>query len=258
MDQSSDKPGASGPAPGNRQAGGSDDTRATDLERSIAAFERARKRARVEPTSEAPPPPVAPVPAPAPTTAPGRRRPVIGVALAGLALLLGYLWLSPPTTDLSPAQVATDVTIPDDLQSETTSEPVPSSTPLPAPSPPPPPPPTETTTVDVETVERPDSRTTSPSPAAPTSAPGSIPRAAPREGSVSIQVAAYDQEAQATALASRLAGDGLPAYILEARLPTRTVFRVRLGAYPNREAAEAAGEQLRVTHELDWFLVSTR
>jgi cell division septation protein DedD len=179
---------------------------------------------------------------------------VTAVALAALALLLGYLWLGGSPVDQAPGRVATDVTIPGDTQSaerptSAADAPGPAATPQT---------PTDTTTEEVEPVERPDGLTTSAPPAAPTSTSGSIPRAAPRGGRVSIQVAAYDREAPATALAARLAGDGLPAYILEARLPAGTVFRVRLGAYPNREAAETAGAQLRVSHDLDWFLVSTR
>lgn len=71
-----------------------------------------------------------------------------------------------------------------------------------------------------------------------------------------IQVAAYNRNTLATARADRLAAVGFPSYVVEARQDAgQTVFRVRIGAYSDRQAAEAAGQRIRAEEALDWYLV---
>ena len=73
----------------------------------------------------------------------------------------------------------------------------------------------------------------------------------------SIQVMALTNGASATAMVERLVGKGYPAYVLERRQDDEsTVYRVRVGDYSDRAAAEAIGRQLEDEDELDWFLVS--
>ena len=70
------------------------------------------------------------------------------------------------------------------------------------------------------------------------------------------QVGAYDRRPQADALADRLADAGYPAYVVEARQgPDRSMFRVRIGDYPDRQAAEAVGRRLQDEEALDWYVV---
>ena len=82
---------------------------------------------------------------------------------------------------------------------------------------------------------------------------------APREGNYAIQVAAFNQRGPATALAGRLTDAGYPAYVIEAPpRAERTVFRVRIGTYLDRQAAEAVGRRVRDEQALDWYLVTRR
>lgn len=75
-------------------------------------------------------------------------------------------------------------------------------------------------------------------------------------GRFAIQVAAYDREPQATALATRLTAKNYPAYVAESRdLEGRTVFRVRVGGYPERADAEETGRQIATDEGLDWYLL---
>ena len=73
------------------------------------------------------------------------------------------------------------------------------------------------------------------------------------------QVAAYDERGLATVLAARLVDAGYPAYVVDARLDAdRTVFRVRIGTYPARQAAEAVGQRVLEEEGLGWYVLRGR
>ena len=80
-----------------------------------------------------------------------------------------------------------------------------------------------------------------------------------QEGDYGIQVAAYDERSQARVLGDRLAAAGYPASVVEARLDQdQAVFRVRIGPYPDRRAAEAVGQRVQDEEALDWYVVMLR
>jgi cell division septation protein DedD len=84
-----------------------------------------------------------------------------------------------------------------------------------------------------------------PPPAAGTAAPPPKPvaaaPAAPGKGAYTVQVAAYATQAPADALAAKLTARGLPARVWGTAAP----FRVRVGRYPTRTAAESAAADLK-------------
>jgi len=69
-------------------------------------------------------------------------------------------------------------------------------------------------------------------------------------------VAAYDRQAQAAALADRLTEQSYPSYVARSTdLEGRILFRVRIGAYPDRRAAEEAGQRVTADEGLEWYVV---
>lgn len=75
-------------------------------------------------------------------------------------------------------------------------------------------------------------------------------------GRFAIQVAAYDRQTLAAEFADRLTALTYPAYVTQATdSEGRTRFRVRIGAYPDRGAAEAAGRRVTAEEGLEWYLV---
>jgi cell division septation protein DedD len=83
------------------------------------------------------------------------------------------------------------------------------------------------------------------------------PAAGPAQpGRFAIQVAAYDRQAQAAALADRLTEQSYPSYVARSTdLEGRILFRVRIGAYPDRRAAEEAGQRVTADEGLEWYVV---
>jgi cell division protein FtsN len=79
-----------------------------------------------------------------------------------------------------------------------------------------------------------------PAPAAPRPAPPSVVSASAK-GAYTIQVAAYNTQAPATALAAKLTARGVPARVSGTASP----FRVRIGRYPTHAAAESAAADLK-------------
>jgi cell division septation protein DedD len=78
--------------------------------------------------------------------------------------------------------------------------------------------------------------------ATPATRPPAAPTpAAPGKGAYTVQVAAYATQAPADALAARLTARGLPARVWGTAAP----FRVRVGRYPTRTAAESAAADLK-------------
>ncbi|MFQ5828711.1 MAG: SPOR domain-containing protein [Candidatus Methylomirabilia bacterium] len=102
------------------------------------------------------------------------------------------------------------------------------------------------------------------------------PEARPREGTVvpaahasprapasgqarnpawTVQVAAFGAKGAATALSRSLAKAGFDAYVsLVTAENGRALYRVRIGSYPSRDAAEEVSHQLRSERALDPFV----
>jgi DedD protein len=81
-----------------------------------------------------------------------------------------------------------------------------------------------------------------PSPAPPPAAPGDAP--IPKTG-WSIQVASYDSESDANSRVAQLKEKGLKSYRVGALIKGRQWYRVRVGAYPSKKAAETARLRLQ-------------
>jgi outer membrane protein assembly factor BamB/cell division septation protein DedD len=83
------------------------------------------------------------------------------------------------------------------------------------------------------------------------------PTSASVGGEFAIQVGAFASEGDATAVSDRLAAADYPVYVL-VPLPgdARPLYRVRIGDFPDRGSANAAGAQITRDQELDWHLVA--
>ncbi|MDP6582089.1 MAG: PQQ-binding-like beta-propeller repeat protein [Vicinamibacterales bacterium] len=76
-------------------------------------------------------------------------------------------------------------------------------------------------------------------------------------GEYAIQVAALSNGATASALLGRLVEQGYAAYVVEPRPGEEpALYRVRIGDFPNRPAAEAIGRQVEDDQDVEWFVVS--
>jgi cell division septation protein DedD len=85
-------------------------------------------------------------------------------------------------------------------------------------------------------------------------APAAVSEADPAPGSVVIQVFSSSDEGQANGLVSRLRGDGFRAFLSPVEVNGRTLYRVRVGPYDSRPAAESDAAELRRRHRLEtWF-----
>ena len=72
------------------------------------------------------------------------------------------------------------------------------------------------------------------------------PAARPATGSIVLQVAAYTTDADAQARREKLVAAGVTnAYVESAESNGKTAYRLRVGPFPTREAAEAAQARLR-------------
>ncbi|MCH7750423.1 MAG: SPOR domain-containing protein [Acidobacteria bacterium] len=79
----------------------------------------------------------------------------------------------------------------------------------------------------------------------------------PRQRTYTIQVASVTSNASATALADRLADAGYASYVVEWRQGADpALFRVRIGHYPDQQAAEAVGQRVDDEEGLDWYVVA--
>lgn len=75
---------------------------------------------------------------------------------------------------------------------------------------------------------------------------GSTPPAQPERGSFVLQVAAYSTEADAQSRRTSLVNAGVTnAYVERAISNERTTYRLRVGSFPTRDAAQAAQARLR-------------
>jgi len=82
-------------------------------------------------------------------------------------------------------------------------------------------------------------------------------RPAPAETRYTIQVAAYRARGQADLLQRRLAAGGHAAYVVEGEGPGGVRYRVRVGTFPTREAAQEAAVRVAREESLTAF-VTTR
>lgn len=70
-----------------------------------------------------------------------------------------------------------------------------------------------------------------------------------------VQVAAFGAKEAATALSRSLAKAGFDAYLSPVTAPDgRTLYRVRIGSYPSRGAAEKVSKQLKAERAFDPFV----
>ena len=76
-------------------------------------------------------------------------------------------------------------------------------------------------------------------------------------GEYAIQVMAFSNGDSAIGLVDRLIEQGYPAYTLAPHPGDEVaLYRVRIGDYPDRPAAEAIGRQVEDGQELDWYVVT--
>jgi DedD protein len=69
-----------------------------------------------------------------------------------------------------------------------------------------------------------------------------------------IQVFSSGDQTQANNLVERLRTDGYRAFLSPVEADGRTLFRVRVGPYESRAAAETDANELKRRHRLDtWF-----
>lgn len=75
---------------------------------------------------------------------------------------------------------------------------------------------------------------------------GSTSTAQPQKGNFILQVAAYSTESDAQARRNRLVEAGVTnAYVEQGRANNKTTYRLRVGSFPSRDAAQAAQARLR-------------
>jgi DedD protein len=79
---------------------------------------------------------------------------------------------------------------------------------------------------------------------APSGVPAAAPAVAATEGYV-VQLAAFADDKGANALAGRLKKSGYGAYVEPVQTSRGTLWRVRIGGYPSRDAADAARDKLK-------------
>src|SRR5581483_4245619 len=82
-------------------------------------------------------------------------------------------------------------------------------------------------------------------PKSPAAEASSTAKAKPPEGAYVVQLAAFSDDKGANALAAKLKRNGYPAYTEAVRTSRGTLYRVRVGGYPSREAAGEARTKLK-------------
>lgn len=73
-------------------------------------------------------------------------------------------------------------------------------------------------------------------------------------GELVIQVFFSSDQEKARSLVAQLAGGGFPAFLSPVEVGGETMYRVRLGPYEQRPAAEAAAERVRRDYKLDTWI----
>lgn len=82
-------------------------------------------------------------------------------------------------------------------------------------------------------------------PAKPADVPKAVEPAAAGAGAYSVQLAAFTDDKGANTLAAKLKKAGHPSYVEPYETSRGRVWRVRVGPYPSREAAESARTRLK-------------
>ena len=82
-------------------------------------------------------------------------------------------------------------------------------------------------------------------PTAPPAAPAPSASTPVANGTFAVQLAAFSDDKGANALAGRLKRSGYSAYTEPFKTSKGTLWRVRVGPYPSREAANAARDRLK-------------
>jgi cell division septation protein DedD len=76
-------------------------------------------------------------------------------------------------------------------------------------------------------------------------------------GKFSLQIGSYPHEKEAKFRMETLEGLGLKPFFRTAELPGKgTWYRVFIGGYPSKDAAEKAGQQYRKKHVIESYIVS--
>jgi len=88
---------------------------------------------------------------------------------------------------------------------------------------------------------------------APTELPAT---ASPQSAAFTIQVAAYKSKEPAEALRARLASGGLDAYVAQIDATSGARFRVRVGAFATREAAQQVADRIGSERSLSAFVTA--
>jgi cell division septation protein DedD len=83
-----------------------------------------------------------------------------------------------------------------------------------------------------------------PSPAPPASAPRDASQNGSRQGAWIVQVISLQDRGAAATIATRLAGKGYPAFVLDPAPGAPAIYRVQVGGYPDRRDAEQASRRL--------------
>ena len=170
-------------------------------------------------------------------------------AVLGGAFLLGVMagrfWPRPPSA-LSLARSA--------KEASRQAEPTPTLTfyqelTAPLASPPPPKP------VKPPRVERSDKPDTAARPEMPAASEASRPAPSPA-AAFTIQVGAYKAREPAEALRARLAAAGYEAYVAQVDAPGSVRFRVRVGSFNTREAAQQVADRIGRERSLSAFVTS--
>lgn len=86
--------------------------------------------------------------------------------------------------------------------------------------------------------------------ATPEKAPAEVPKAEREDANAAsapwtVQVGSFSQSDNAEALATKLRGLEFPAYVSRFRDGNRTHYRVRVGGFPSRDAAQVRAQEIR-------------
>jgi DedD protein len=95
-----------------------------------------------------------------------------------------------------------------------------------------------------------------PAPKLETAAAADVTRPAPSPGAFTVQVGAYRAKEPADALRARLAALGYEAYVAEVEAPGSVRYRVRVGSFSAREAAQQVADRIGTQGSLSAFVTS--
>lgn len=87
--------------------------------------------------------------------------------------------------------------------------------------------------------------------------PKPAPKAKPAAGAgYVVQVGSFSQQGNAEKLSSKLAAEGFPAFVERTDVGGRSIFRVKVGPRPTREAADVLRQRLIDKQRLEGIIVS--